>query len=340
MKEFCGNLTRFFGPISLLTVLLSSANCAQLPFDQFVVFGDSVSDTGNIPSGGPPGYTAGAFTDGPDTTPSTTIQGVWHQQLAQDLGIPQATASTAGGTNFAYYAAVTSSNDPTYLSLQTQVNQYLGRGQTSANSLYLFWGGANDVTNLAPSTNAAQYQNAATTAVQNIQNQITQLYNAGGRNFLWVNLPSFDKVPSGLASAPAVQAGLAAGSLTFDTDWMAAITQLQQEFPQITITGLDAYSLFNSMTNNPSAYGFTNVTQNAFTAYQDGDTALNPDQYLYWNQDHMTTAADAVIAGAAATDLDNTYAGTPEGAAPEPESLALLGAGVAMLGLLRLRRSR
>jgi phospholipase/lecithinase/hemolysin len=265
---------------------------------------------------------------------------VWHQQLAQDLGIPQATASTGGGTNFAYYAAVTSSNDPTYLSLQTQVNQYLSRGQTGANSLYLFWGGANDITNLAPSTNVTQYQNAALNAVQNVQNQITQLYNAGGRNFLWVNLPSFDKVPSGLASSPAVQAGLAAGSLTFDTDWTTAISQLKQEFPQITITGLDAYSLFNSMTDNPSQYGFTNVTQDAFTAYQNGNTTLNPDQYLYWYQDHMTTAADSIIAGVAAQDLDQTYAGTPGAAAPEPGSLALIGAGIAVLGLLRLRRSR
>jgi outer membrane lipase/esterase len=324
----------------LLTSLMAPAYAAQLPFNQFVVFGDSVSDTGNINSGGPPYYTASAFTDGPDTTPATQIQGVWHQQLAQDLGITSATASMAGGTNFAYYAAVTNGTDPTYLSLQTQVNQYLSRGSANANSLYLFWGGANDITNLAPSTNVSQYQSAAQTAVQNIESQITQLYNSGGRNFLWVNLPSFDKVPSGLTSPPAVQAGLAAGSQTYDTDWTAAIAQLKQQFPQITITSVDAYSLFNSMEANPSQYGLTNVTQNAYSVYASGNQTVNPDQFLFWYQDHMTTAADAIITGVAAQDVDATYANLGTSAAPEPESLALLGLGVALLGLLRLRKAR
>jgi outer membrane lipase/esterase len=318
---------------------LSMADGAEFP-NQLVVFGDSVSDTGNTGLSTPPGYTAGRYTDGPDTTPSTQIQGVWHEQLATDIGLPSATPSAAGGTNFAYYGAVTNSNDPNYLSLQTQVNNYLGLGQTNANSLYLFWGGANDITNQAPSTNAAAYTNAAANAVQNIQNQIGQLYSAGGRNFLWVNLPSFDKVPSGLHSSAAVQAGLAAGSQAFNTDFAAAITQLKQQYPLITITSVDAFALFNDMISNPGNYGFTNVTDNARTDYLAGNTTLNPDQYLFWNEDHMTTAADKYIAQNAADALTATYATPPASAAPEPESLALLGAGFTLLGLLRLRKSR
>jgi len=322
------------------------ANGAELPFTQFVVFGDSVSDTGNVPQTGvnganpPPAYTANRYTDGPDTVPSTQIQGVWHEQLATDVSKPIAAPSTAGGTNFAYYGAVTYGEDRTYLSLQTQVNNYLGLGQASANSLYLFWGGANDITSVAPSTNVNAYTSAAANAVQNIQAQIGQLYNAGGRNFLWVNLPSFDKVPSGIRASTAVQAGLAAGSQTFNADYAAALTQLKQQYPLITITRVDAFTLFNDMINNPGNYGFTNVTDNARADYLAGNTTLNPDQYLFWNDDHMTTAADKYIAQNAADALAATYATPPAAAAPEPESLALLGAGFTLLGLLRLRKSR
>jgi outer membrane lipase/esterase len=324
--------------------LISMASGAELPFTQFVVFGDSVSDTGNLPPSGPnnapPNYTANRYTDGPDTIPSTQIQGVWHEQLATDVAIPIATPSTSGGTNFAYYGAVTNANDPTFLSLQQQVTQYVNLGQTGANSLYLFWGGANDITNVAPSTNVNAYTSAAANAVQNIQAQIGDLYKAGGRNFLWVNLPSFDKVPSGIGASAGVQAGLAAGSQTFNADYAAALTQLKQQYPLITITSVDAFTLFNDMIGNPGKYGFTNVTDNARADYLAGNTTLNPDQYLFWNEDHMTTAADNYIAQNAADALAATYATPPAAAAPEPESLALLGAGFTLLGLLRLRKSR
>lgn len=337
--------SRWIG-LFLFAALISIANGAEFPFNQFVVFGDSVSDTGNVPQTGvnganpPPNYTANRYTDGPDTVPSTQIQGVWHEQLATDVGIPIATPSTAGGTNFAYYGAVTNFNDPNYLSLQTQVNNYLNLGRTSANSLYLFWGGANDITNIAPSTNVNAYTTAAASAVQNIQTQIGQLYKAGARNFLWVNLPSFDKVPSGIRSSAAVQAGLAAGSQTFNADYAAALTQLKQQYPLITITSVDAFALFNDMISNPGKYGFTNVTDNARDDYLAGNTTLNPDQYLFWNDDHMTTAADKYIAQNAADALAATYATPPASTAPEPESLALLGAGFTLLGLLRWRKSR
>jgi phospholipase/lecithinase/hemolysin len=94
------------------------------------------------------------------------------------------------------------------------------------------------------------------------------------------------------------------------------------------------------MISNPGKYGFTNVTDNARTDYLAGNTTLNPDQYLFWNEDHMTTAADKYIAQNAADALTATYATPPASAAPEPESLALLGAGFTLLGLLRLRKSR
>jgi outer membrane lipase/esterase len=327
----------------LFAALISLTNGAELPFTQFVVFGDSVSDTGNIPPSGvqgPPNYTANRYTDGPDTTPATQIQGVWHEQLANDVGIPIATPSTSGGTNFAYYGAVTNFNDPTYLSLQQQVNQYVNLGQTSANSLYLFWGGANDITNLAPSTNTSAYTTAARNAVQNIETQIGDLYRAGGRNFLWVNLPSFDKVPSAAGYSAAVRAGLAAGSQTFNANYAAALTQLKEQYPLITITSVDAFALFNDMIDNPGKYGFTNVTDDARADYLAGNTSLNPDQYLFWNDDHMTTAADKYIAQNAADALAATYAAPSAAAAPEPEGLALLGAGFTLLGLLRWRKSR
>jgi hypothetical protein len=61
-----------------LAVLLSIPVFSQVPFTQFVVFGDSLSDNGNlyygtsllgVPQPGPPMYATGEYTDGTNSVP-------------------------------------------------------------------------------------------------------------------------------------------------------------------------------------------------------------------------------------------------------------------------------
>jgi outer membrane lipase/esterase len=90
--------------------------CGQA-YTSVVVFGDSLSDTGNdatlsaakyTVNGQVPGpatdYTNGRFTDGTDTVPAAhNYNGVWVEQLATMLAAhPPVTNSLAGGTNYAY----------------------------------------------------------------------------------------------------------------------------------------------------------------------------------------------------------------------------------------------
>lgn len=58
--------------------LLAGTLFGQIPITKFVVFGDSLSDNGNFyagavlagdPQPGPPLYTTGEYTDGPDLVP-------------------------------------------------------------------------------------------------------------------------------------------------------------------------------------------------------------------------------------------------------------------------------
>src|SRR5262245_65983712 len=75
---------------------LTSAVYGEPPFSEVIVFGDSISDTGNgyIFTGGfaaGPPYFDGRFSNGP----------VWVEALAQELGLPVPTPSLNGGTNYA-----------------------------------------------------------------------------------------------------------------------------------------------------------------------------------------------------------------------------------------------
>jgi outer membrane lipase/esterase len=134
-------------------ILLLAGGAPAALFDQFVVFGDSLSDNGNafLGTGGatpaPPLYTVGRFTDGPDTSPAGTVGGIWHEVLSGLLGEPVATPFLAGGTNFAVGGAKILSGDPIIPSLAQQVGLALSGtgGHADPNALYIIWGGANDL---------------------------------------------------------------------------------------------------------------------------------------------------------------------------------------------------
>lgn len=68
-------------------------------FSELIVFGDSVSDTGNWWVGGtpPPQFVGGRFSNGP----------VWVEELASQFDLPTPLPSEAGGTNYAWGGART-----------------------------------------------------------------------------------------------------------------------------------------------------------------------------------------------------------------------------------------
>src|SRR5271170_7785313 len=73
-------------------------------FSQAVVFGDSLSDTGNDSNlASLFGYvtTNGRFTSDPTSKPPSAGTGVWHEELETKLGIAHATKSSSGGSNWA-----------------------------------------------------------------------------------------------------------------------------------------------------------------------------------------------------------------------------------------------
>ena len=161
---------------ALLTLPASGGAQAAPVFSQIIVFGDSLSDDGNVrhimedqyfisyPSGFF-NYSDGRFTDSSDTDPnSTTYVGTWHEQLAQTFsGLPASTNSLDGGTDYAFGGATTASgtSDRTVISnpfpwgggeftltvdnLGKQVDDYLAGNTADAAALYIVWGGGNDL---------------------------------------------------------------------------------------------------------------------------------------------------------------------------------------------------
>jgi hypothetical protein len=272
---------------------------------QLVIFGNSMCDEGNTYNTGgtfsghpltPPNYTVGKYTDGPDTTPSTSKIGIWADQLAVLLGLPSPTPSTSGGCDYSYGGSVTGmGGNGTPPGMGLQVNQFLADFPSpSPTATYALWGPASDfyaVTQASalPATEAA--------AIANLKTEIGQLATAGAKNFIWFNDASLGNSPAGIAQG--FPSALSAADAQFNNDWAAAISQLEATYPSIKITAVDLYSLGAQITANPSAYGFTNITTPA-----QGNAAVNPDTYGYWDIEHQTTAGHGLIANLAFSDLN------------------------------------
>jgi phospholipase/lecithinase/hemolysin len=304
----------------------SAFSASVTQYTELVAFGDSLSDTGNVSiatNGAFPGsnYAPGRFTDGPNTTPATTgPTGVWVEQLADKLGVadPQPFLAGAGGTNYAFGSAMTGSNG--FYDITDQVNYYLAQhllGGASSTALYTIWGGAND---FFSGNNTAD---TAASVADNLYKNIQTLAGKGAKDFLWVNLPPLDLAPGGASAG----GDLAAKVKNFNQEWAVDIAKLQGE--GVNVIGVDVFNLFAQIAQNPGAYGFTNIKNSA-----QGLSGVNPNNYLFWDTVHPTTAGHAAVADLAYNDLTASPV-------PEPMSLTVSALGLGALWMAaRVRRSR
>jgi outer membrane lipase/esterase len=161
-------------------------------FDQMVMFGDSLSDGGNI-----------ALSEGLPVVRWTTNPGLTSvEDVGAYFGVPM-TASVAGGTNFAFGGAGIVTNSPgipaAVPTLQTQLGMYLQGtgGKADPNALYGIWGGANDILYAATSAGAAATAQATIEALVPgaVTSTITGMVNA------WVALdPATRNNPTAIAA--------------------------------------------------------------------------------------------------------------------------------------------
>ena len=306
--------------------LASGATIPSGQINQITVFGDSLSDAGNV-SIATFGVLPGAgyatrsvpgvpFAVGYYTNPQSGSgpAGLWVDQLAGKIGVsdPVPILSPLGGSNYAVGSATTGGSLPQDMPNQLFLFLASHLGSAPSNSLYTFWGGADDIFD----------GSSPIAAADNIAGQIQSVASAGGKDFLWLNLPGLGEVPD-LSGNTAAQIAANLASQAFDAEWLKDVNQLDSL--GINVIGVDVNTLFDQILADPSAFGFTNVTSAC-----DVTVGCDPNTFLYWDGRHPTTYADSLLATLA---YDNAF-GASTAPTPEPPSLMLLGA--AALGMMVL----
>ena len=271
-----------------------------------IVYGDSLSDNGNLYAAvgqpGPPYYN-GRVSNGP----------VAVEQLASALNVPLVDFAFAGATtgvgNTLDGGSTTSLGIDHLPGMLTEFNSVPSQATIPANpnGLYIVWGGPNDFSSLPSNATQAQIAAAINGSVADLLTIVNGLRSQGITDILVPGMPDLGLTPEYLSEGKVASEEATALTTLFNETLVSQLPAGTKYF--------NTQGLLETIVSDPSAYGFTNVTQACFTG-----TSLcsDPNSYLFFDSEHPTTYADSIVA------KDFLSVVTPE---PASVLLAVFGLG-------------
>jgi phospholipase/lecithinase/hemolysin len=276
-------------------------------FSQVVVFGDSLSDTGNLaslltenglptPNGLNPSFINGRLSNGP----------LWIETFAanQNLNPLQiknfaTIGSTTGRTNITSFLPPDLAAQVNLPGMLDQIDRY-GTSlnpQADPQALHVIWGGGADFYAMQGKTwleAIAQVNQSVNQVIAGID----QLVGLGATTIAVINLPDLGIVPG--VQALGMGAMGTAYSLLFDGLLEFRLGQVEQRL-DVDVIEVDLFSATETILANPQAFGLSDITTPLVTV---NGLAVNPNAYLWWNGNHPTTAGHQLIAGAVQSALE------------------------------------
>lgn len=314
----------------LAAALTTTTTLSAAGYSGITIFGDSLSDTGNVYAATgftfpPPPYFFGRFSNGP----------VWVETLATGIGHgAQSTASFLGGNNYAFGGARMNGTSPVPGVLQQMGGLWApSHPVADPNALYVVVGGGNDMRDArsAFTTNSAAdqaaRQAAAEAAANNLIASLGFLASRGAHEVLISNLPDLGVTPE--AAFLGLQYASSDVTQRFNAlmgSVMAAGASFGLDMHFLDMAGLLATVFDDALNHGGAQYGVTNVTTpcGAFA----GSIGTSCDVSLFSDDLHPSARAHRLI-GLAALDAVRV---------PEPETLAMVTLGFLCLGLSSRRR--
>lgn len=240
--------------LSFCLVGLSLAVTASEPlvFKHMTVFGDSLSDNGNlynlsmhmVPKSPP--YSNGRFTNGP----------VWFENVKKTYWGNNKPALTKDVSDYAVggAGAILSEKEILPYTLWTELSDYIVRdsGVNIDSTLFVVWIGANNYLQ-----GPENVEELTTDVVAGIKKGVHRLLKHGASMIVIGNLPDLGETPESAENN--VKDITHKLTIVHNEKLYAMYQQLQQEHPNVHFVYMDVYKLFNEALTAPSAFGLTDT---------------------------------------------------------------------------------
>ena len=273
--------------LAVAVAVVPVRTAARASFTHIVVFGTSLSDSGNAfalrgATSTPPDYQLD-----PLLVPGAPFArgglhfsngATWVEQLARSLGLagsvrPAFASESGDATNYAVGGA-RAYNDGKNVNLGDQVQAFLADtgGVAPPDALYVIEMGSSDIRDAIVAFQSGGFPAAQVVLQQglaSISQNIQLLYGAGARRFLVWLPPNVALTPALRTlehASPGAMALATALTQAFNGGLSGVLTQLSV-LPEITIQRFNAYVLLNAIVADPQTYDLTNVT----------DACVNPN---------------------------------------------------------------
>lgn len=321
---------RYYFPVLLFSILLPNLAIAGESDNAIVIFGDSLSDTGNkyyvTGFANTPPYSElldfFLVADGPYARGGLhhSNGATWVEQYARPLGqagyVRPALRSQGKASNYAYGGARARDDleiIPNYNQhLPIQVSNFLADVNNNApdDALYVVFIGGNDIFDavfaLTLDSSGITSALVISNAVESVATQIMRLSMAGARNIVVLNSPDLGATPAvKLADAmfSPVPGALIAAATGYSLAYNGGLLANLGSVPGIEI--IDIYTEFNNLIDNPEEFGLTNSTDVCVMPEQQPYACKSPDDYVFWDGVHPTKAAHGILANVVTEALAN-----------------------------------
>ena len=273
---------------------------AENTFSKVYIFGDSLSDTGNLGSvigGLPLPYFNNRVSNGP----------VAVETLATKLGYTaEASLHLLGlnaGTNYAVASARASGTENLDLKVQILGFQANHANIAPADALYVIFIGGNDVLDATHTPDITAAKAIVQLAVDEVASAINTLSLIGARSFLLINAPDVSKLPETrlIATAtnnPDLIKRAKKLSLLFKNKLHKTLEEIKEQ-SEVNITEFNLFKFFNKVIKKASKLGFTNSTDACFSSilqdfHPDCNYGLNADEFIFFDEIHPTARVHAM----------------------------------------------
>jgi len=304
------HLSRFILP--LLFIISSGWAQADVSFSRVFVFGDSLSDTGNLASVTrdlPAPFFMNRISNGP----------VAVETLAARLGLTAEASlhliSSEVGSNYAVAGANAAGIEP--IDLDTQIISFQANHIVApSDALYVILIGGNDIRDARDETNPFLARLKVKVAAAKVRSAIKSLSRVGAHSFLLVNAPNIGVIPETRLIATAKDdPGLIKRTRKLGKLYQRELHKTARYLKNtrgLNITEFDLFTFINDLIENAGDYGFSNTTDACFssvnfTFHPDCNSGSNFDQFIFFDEIHPTARVHALV-GEALYDalLDNT----------------------------------